>query len=153
LTLACASDFVRPVPLFGRSTQAAEPLDARLEAHLPEKAKDLRKILRKEGAAILDVLAPGEEITFICNSDCAYATSVDMFAAIVVTDRRLLIVRKGRYQEFPIDEIRGVRKAMDTGCYKELVTVGFRAGNVNIHMSDAKQMWALFGALGHEPAF
>jgi len=139
------------MPLFGRSAAASEPLDPRLEAHLPEKAKDLRKILRKEGDAVLAVLAPGEEIKFICNSECAYATSVDMFAAIAVTDRRLLIVRKGRYEEFPLDEIRGVRKAMDTGCYKELVTVGFRAGNVHIHMDDAQRMWTFFAAIGREP--
>lgn len=139
--------------LFGRNDAAAEPLDPRLEAQVPDASKELRKILRKEAPGIAAVLGQDEKVRFLCNSESAYATSVDMFAAIVVTDRRLLIARKGRVQEFPLDECRGAQYGTDTGCYQQLVSVGFRTGDVRIHMKDVPRMYALFAALGVEPSF
>src|SRR4051794_1082066 len=93
----------------------AEPLDPRLKALLPPKGeRQLLKNMRKEGAALLAALASDETLTYACNSDCAFATSVDFAALIAVTNTRMLIVRKGRFQEIRLDEIADASMGYDT---------------------------------------
>jgi hypothetical protein len=137
------------MPLFGRSDAPSTPLDRRLLAQLPANDKELRKILEREAAAIAAVLDVDDEVTFLCHSESTHATSVDYYAAIVVTTDSLLVVRKGRTMELFRHEIRDVSKSYDTATDAFLCVAVARTGRCAVHIRDDERARDFVTALGY----
>lgn len=107
------------MPLFG----PREPvqIDPRLEAHLPG-AKWNRKwvtwAIAREQTPILLTLDENEEIRFLGRSEHS-SGGVDSDAALIITGRRLLVIRKGKVRtEIELGRITRAGMPYDTGLHK-----------------------------------
>jgi hypothetical protein len=102
------------LPLFGKPDGAV--LDPRIEGALPTSFGDrtyekyLKKVATKEQRAILEALETGEVLVFLGNGEgLGHADYVLHMSAIVITNRRLLIIRGGKIrQALLLDQISQV---------------------------------------------
>jgi len=107
------------MPLFGRREPV--PIDSRLEAHLPDAKWNRNWVtwaITREQTSILLTLAENEGIRFLGRSEHG-SGGVDSEAALIVTDRRLLVIRKGKVStEIELGRITRAGMPYDTGMHK-----------------------------------
>jgi hypothetical protein len=138
------------MPLFGSGTPPA-PLDPRLAQHLPVGDRHLRKSLQREASTIVDALGPAEQVTFICYSESAFATSVRYDAVVVATTDRVMVVRKGRVESHARGDILGIGWKWEQESGMFFCAINARQGAVNVHISDEDRARAFVTCLGGTP--